>query len=127
MEFKGIRVFVPEAGKQALATVRGLKELGCHVTVSCGSKHNACYASKLPDKKIIFKDLFLDIDATYQFYLEQAKSGNYDVLMPIGEKSTSIVNSHEDEFKKLVKVACAPMKAYIQVLTSKTRLTRPLK
>lgn len=126
MDFNKIRVFVPEAGKQALATVRGLKELGCHVTVACGSKLNACYASKLPDKRILFMDLFLDVDATYQFYLEQVRSGNYDVLMPIGEKSTSIINSHENEFKSYVKLACAPMKAYIQVFNKQNTFDKAI-
>lgn len=31
MEYKNVRVFVPESGKQALAMVRDQKELGCHV------------------------------------------------------------------------------------------------
>ena len=126
MDFEGIRVFVPEAGKQALATVRGLKELGCHVTVACKSKLNACYASKLPDNRILFDNLFVNVDETYKFYIKQAKSGNYDVLMPIGEKSTSIVNSHEDEFKKYIKVACAPMKAYIQVFNKQNTFDKAI-
>ena len=53
MEFKGVRVLVPEAGKQALAMIRGLKELGCHVTVMGNSKHSAGIASKLPEKKLL--------------------------------------------------------------------------
>lgn len=115
MDFTKIKVFVPEAGKQALATIRGLKELGCHVTVACQSRYSACYTSKYPDEKIIFDNLFVDNVKTLSFYIEEIKSGKYDVIMPIGEKSTSIVNAHEDEFRKYVKVACAPMKAYIQV------------
>jgi predicted ATP-grasp superfamily ATP-dependent carboligase len=126
MEYKNVRVFVPESGKQALAMVRGLKELGCHVTVACKSKLNACYASKLPDKKILFEHLFESEDETLKFYLEQVKSDNYDVLMPIGEKSTSIVNSHEDEFKRYIKVACAPMKAYIQVFNKQNTFDKAI-
>lgn len=115
MDFTKLRVLVPEGGKQSLAMIRGLKDLGCIVTVACSSKLNPCYSSKLPDDKIIFDGLMSDRDNTLSFLLEEVKKGVYDVIMPIGEKSTSLINEHEEEFKKLIKVACAPMKAYIQV------------
>ena len=126
MEFKNIRVLVPEAGKQALAMIRGLKELGCHVTVVSQSKLNAGYNSRLPDKKILFEYLLIDQEKTLDFLLKEVKSGNYDVLMPIGEKSTSLVNSHEDEFKSIIKVACAPMKAYIQVFNKQNTFDKAI-
>lgn len=115
MDFSKIKVLVPEAGKQALAMVGGLKELGCNVTVVCGSKLNACYASNKPDKKLICKGLLEDKQITFDYLVKLVSSGEYDVLMPIGEKSTSIVNEHEDEFKKYVKLACAPKEAYMKV------------
>lgn len=126
MDFSNIRVLIPEAGKQALAMVRGLKELNCHVTIVSQSKLNAGYTSKLPDKKIIFESLLIDKEKTYKFLLKEVKSGNYDVLMPIGEKSTSIVNDHEIEFKSLIKVACAPMKAYIQVFNKQNTFDKAI-
>lgn len=126
MDFKDIRVLVPEAGKQALAMIRGLKEIGCFVTVVCHSKYNAAYTSKLPDKKILFEPLLKDKEQTLDFLFKEVKSGNYDVLMPIGEKSTSIVNSHEEEFKKLLRVACAPMKAYIQVFNKQNTFDKAI-
>lgn len=126
MEFSNIRVLVPEAGKQALAMVRGLKELGCHVTVVSQSKLNAGYTSKLPDKKILFDSLLIDMDKTLEFLFDEVGSGNYDVLMPIGEKSTSIVNSHESEFKRLIKVACAPMDAYMQVFNKQNTFDKAI-
>lgn len=115
MEFLGIRVLVPEAGKQALAMIRGLKELGCHVTVLGNSKHSAGIASKLPDNKIIVDDLLVDPVSTKEILLNLVSSGNYDVLMPIGEKSTNIVTESEDEFRRYVKLACAPRDTYIKV------------
>ena len=126
MDFNNVRVLVPEAGKQALAMIRGMKELGCHVTVACQTKLSAGYSSKLPDKKILFKPLLVDLDETYRFLLDEVKSGQYDVLMPIGEKSTSVVNSHEDEFKSLIRVACAPMKAYMQVFNKQNTFDKAI-
>lgn len=126
MDFTNIRVLVPEAGKQALAMVRGLKELNCHVTIIAQSKLNACYASKLPDSRIIYDSLLKDPQKTYEFLLNEVKSGNYDVLMPIGEKSTSIVNAHDKEFKTLIKVACAPMDSYIQVFNKQNTFDKAI-
>lgn len=115
MDFTKIRVLVAESGKQAHAMIKGMKELGCHVTVVCGSKYDACYSSKYPDKKILFENPSGDTEKKAAFLLKEIKESHYDVLMPIGEKSTSLVNEREEEFKNVIKVACAPMKAYIQV------------
>ncbi len=126
MVFSGIRVLVPEAGKQALAMIRGLKELGCNVTVVCQSKLNACFASKFPDRKIIYDGLLSNVDGTYDFLIDEVRSGKYDVIMPIGEKSTSIVNEHENEFKRLIMVACAPKDAYIQLFNKQNTFDKAI-
>ena len=56
IDFKKIRVLVTDGdGKQPLAMIRGLKELGCHVTVLCGSKKDTCYVSNKPDEKILIR------------------------------------------------------------------------
>ena len=115
MDFNGIRVLVLDgSGKQPLAMIRGLKEIGCYVTVLCTSKLDTCYASELPDKKLLEKDMTPRNSNYISFLLRQVKSGDYDVLMPIGELSTNPVTQHEDEFKPYVKIACAPRETYIK-------------
>ena len=115
MDFKGLRVLVLDAaGKQTLAMVRGLKEIGCEVTVLCKSKLDSCYASNLPDKKILNPDITV-IDENYiNALLEMVKTRKYDVLMPIGELSTNPVTQNEKEFTPYVKLACAPRETYIK-------------
>ena len=115
MDFKKIRVLVMDGGgKQTLAMIRGLKELGCHVTVLCGSKTDTCYVSNQPDEKILEKHL-IDRDAkTLAYLIALVSSGRYDVLMPIGEMSTNFVTENEQEFSKFVKIACAPRSSYIK-------------
>ena len=54
MDFTKIRVLVTDSGgKQPYAMIRGLKEIGCHVTVICGSKYDTCYVSNKPDERIL--------------------------------------------------------------------------
>lgn len=115
MEFQGLRVLVLDgAGKQTLTMVRGLKELGCHVTVFCKSQRDTCYVSKYPDKKIL-SNISIEKQKEYTDYLlKLVSAGDFDVLMPIGELSTNPVTQREEEFKKYVKLACAPRDTYIK-------------
>ena len=115
MDFTDTRVLVLDGfGKQPHAMIRGLKEISCKVTVLCTSKLDTCYASNLPDKKILEAGMDPQNENYIGFILKQVKSGNYDVIMPIGEMSTNVVTQHEDVFKPYAKIACAPRDTYIK-------------
>ena len=115
MDFKGLRVLVLDAsGKQTLAMIRGLKEIECIVTVLCTSKLDTCYASNLPDFKLLEPEMAVVDEKYIQKLLQIVATREYDVLMPIGELSTNPVTQHEEEFKKYVKIACAPRETYIK-------------
>lgn len=115
MDFNGIKVLVLDgAGKQTLAMIRGLKEIGCHVTVLCASKLDVCYVSNLPDKKLLVKGMTPQNKKYIPFLLQLVKKQNYDVLMPVGELSTNPVTQAEEKFRKYVKLACAPRSVYIK-------------
>ena len=115
MDFSKIRVLLTDGGaRQSLTILHGLKEIGCHVTVLCSSKYDVCYASKLPDEKILNENAAGSYSGFEEFLYSQISSGKYDVLLPVAEMSTNKVTKHEDEYKKYVKLACAPREAYIQ-------------
>ena len=115
MEFKGLRVLVLDGGgKQTLAMIRGLKELGCHVTVLCESVLDTCYVSNLPDQRLLMPKVKLKSADYIKHLLRIVSKGDYDVLMPIGELSTNPVTRYENKFNKYVKIACAPRKTYIK-------------
>lgn len=94
--------------------IRGLKEIGCQVTVLCGSKSDLCYVSRIPDKKQLMPEISAFDENYIRILIDLVSSGDYDVLMPIGECSTNPVAQHEDELKKYVKLARAPKEAYIK-------------
>ena len=128
MDFKNIRVLVTDGdGKQPLAMIRGLKELGCHVTVLCTSKMDTCYASNKPDRKILKKDLHETDEKYFEYVLSLVSTGEFDVLMPVAEKNTDFVTRHEDEFKKYVKLACAPRDVYIKAYDKQTTFEQAMK
>ena len=114
LDFTTIRVLVTEAGgKQSVTMVRGLKEIGCHVTVVCSDKNATCYVSNKPDIKILDEHIADHDEKTLENLLALVQTGNYDVLMPIGEQGTNFVTQHEDELRQHVRLACAPRSAYI--------------
>lgn len=128
MDFSSIRVLVTDGGgKQPLAMIRGLKELGCHVTVLCSAKTDSCYVSNKPDVKILNKDLLDRDEHTFQYLLSLVSSGKYDVMMPIGEMSTNFITQHEEEFKKYVKLGCAPRDVYVRAFNKQITFDQAMK
>ena len=84
MDFTKLRVLVMDGGgKQTLAMVRGLKNIGCHVTVLCNTKMDTCYTSNKPDERIVNPNLLMRNEETLKFLLDLVSTGKYDVLMPI--------------------------------------------
>ena len=115
MDFSGIRVLVTEAGgKQSIAMIRGLKEIGCHVTVVCSSKHATGYVSNKPDRRIVNEYISGHDDRAFEELLSLVRTGEYDVLMPIGELGTDFATRHQEELKPYVRLACAPRDTYIK-------------
>lgn len=128
MDFSKIRVLVTDgAGKQPYAMIRGLKEIGCHVTVICGSKKDPCYVSNKPDEKLLNTKYLANNDDKFRYFLSLVSSGKYDVIMPIGEMSTDFITQHEDDFKKYVKIACAPRKVYLQAFNKQNTFDQAMK
>lgn len=115
MNFNNIKVLLTDGGaRQTLTMLHGLKEIGCHVTVLCSSKLNVCYASKLPDEKILHPDAAGSYDGFEEVLMKELRTGKYDVLFPVAEMTTNKVTKREEEIKQYVKIACAPRASYIQ-------------
>ena len=121
LDFAQLRVLVMDSGgKQTLAMVRGLKELGCHVTVLCSTRYDTCYVCNKPDENLLNPNLVERNEETLRYLLSLVEGGSYDVLMPIGELSTNFVTSHENELLPHVRLACAPREVYIRAFNKQT-------
>nr|MBQ6241085.1 ATP-grasp domain-containing protein [Lachnospiraceae bacterium] len=128
MDFTKIRVLVTDgSGKQTLAMVRGLKELGCHVTALYANKSATLYLSKLPDEKILSEHIQLRDRQAFDELLALVKTGNYDVVMPIGELGTNFITEHEEELKPYVRLACAPREVYIRAFNKQITFDQAMK
>ena len=89
-----------------------MKEADCDVTVACTSERDICYVSKLPDDRILFDGAKDNGEKEFDFIMKLLKTGNYDVLFPVGELSTEFVTNYEEEFGKYAKLACTTKAAY---------------
>lgn len=128
MDFRKVRVLVTDGGaRQTLTIVRGLKDIGCHVSVLCSSRLDVCYASRLPDEKILNEHAAGSYDGFEELLASILATGKYDVLLPIAELTTNKVTWHEDEYKRYVKIACAPRAAYIQAFNKQHTFEQAMK
>lgn len=134
MNYCNLRVLVTDgAGKQPLAMIRGLRELHCHITVLTSSKFDPCYVSNIPDNKILEKRLSGDNPKAFchkerlEYYLSLAKTGDFDVFMPIGDDSTNFLTEYEEKFRKYVKLACAPREVYIKAFNKQLTFEQAMK
>lgn len=113
MDFLKVRVLLTDgSGRQTMTIMRALKDIGCHVTVLCGSKRSICAVSRFPDKKIIDQRCECGHKEYVPFLLSLVSTGEYDVILPVGELATNKITENEDEFRKYVRLACAPRSAY---------------
>lgn len=114
MDFKGIRVLLLDGfGRQIPSMLRQLYELRCEITTLNSSKLDPGYASRYPNKKIVIKGLKDNDEVLAKAVDEQLLSGNYDVVIPVTDKSTNYVTKNKSKFPN-VKIAAAPYEAFIR-------------
>lgn len=99
--------------KQCLPFIRGFKELGCEVSVLCGSRWDCGYSSKLPDHKILgVCDLYRP-DESENYIVNLIKNGEYDVVLPMFDMSARILSKHYGELKEFASICVMTYDRYI--------------
>lgn len=99
--FQGKHILVLEGYcKQVLPFLRGFKELGCEVTVLCGSKLDCGYASRLPDHKILGVCDLHKHEESEHYIVELVKKGNYDMVFAPFDFSARILSHNKEELSK---------------------------
>jgi len=99
--FSGKHILVLEGYcKQVLPFIRGFKELGCEVSVLCGSKLDCGYASRLPDHKIIGICDLHKFEESEKYIVDVIKNGHYDMVFAPFDFSARILSHNKDELSK---------------------------
>ena len=86
--------------KQCLPFIRGFKELGCEVSVLCGSRLDCGYASRLPDHKILGTCDLHKAAESEAFIVQLVKKGHFDLVFPAFEFSARILARHKVELSE---------------------------
>lgn len=112
-DFKGTRVLLLNgSSRQILGVLRGLRDIGCHITTVNTSKLDNGYASRYPDKKLLVpeerrKDL-------YGFVLDEVRTGQYDVLIPLADSTMEMVTAHAEELSRYVRLPVPSRKTFMK-------------
>ncbi|MBD5420933.1 MAG: ATP-grasp domain-containing protein [Bacteroides sp.] len=102
---RGKRILVLDGFcKQCLPFLRGFRELGCEVTIVCGSRLDTGYASRLPHHKILTSFDWRTGEGTEDFIRDIAKSGKYDILLPLFDNTCRTVAHLKAELSKYLEV-----------------------
>ena len=105
--FTGKHILILEGYcKQCLPFIRGFKELGCEVSILCGSKLDCGYASRLPDHKILGICDLHKPEESEKYIIELIKNGNYDLVLPVFEFGARILAHNKKELSKYA-IICA--------------------
>lgn len=104
--FNGVSVLIFGAGgRQALPMCRGFYNLGCKVTVYCHSKLDTGYLTRFTNAKILYDKRNNENEDFLNYGLRFIKSGEFDLVVPLGDHTATFLSQHKEELKKYAKIA----------------------
>lgn len=86
--------------KQCLPFLRGFKELGCEVSILCGSRLDCGYASRLPDHRILGICDLKRPKESEEYIVSLISTGKYDLVFPLFDFSARILSHHKEELSR---------------------------
>lgn len=99
MEFKDKHILVLDGGsRQILPVLKGLHEIGCHITTINSSKLDNGYTSRYTnDRLLVSREQYLEV---YDAVLNQVKTDKYDVVLPLSDNSMDIMTRSKKEIEQ---------------------------
>lgn len=102
---RGKRVLILEGYcKQCLPFIRGFRDLGCEVTVLCGSRLDCSYVSRLPKHRILGICDIHKPEESEVYIVNLIKTGNYDLVFAPFDFSARILANNKEELSKYAKI-----------------------
>lgn len=115
MNYTELKVLVIDGpGRQIIPVLDGLHQLGCKITTLNYSKLDIGYASRYPQKKLLYREIEHDIEATKKAVDQEIRSGKYDVIIPLGDVMTEYLTKHRDEYAPLIKFAIPDYETFMK-------------
>ena len=92
-------------GRQTLPICRGFFEIGCEVTVYCGSRLGTGYLTRFAHKKILYDKKNKGGVGFYEYGETFIKSGEYDIVVPLGDEGATYLSVNKKRLEKYCHIA----------------------
>lgn len=104
-KYSRYRVLIYGAGgRQALPVCRGFYEIGCQVTVYCGSKLDTGYLTKFKHHVLLY-DKNNTQQSFYEYGIRFIKTGQYDLVVPLGDEGAIFLSQRKQMLSQYAKLA----------------------
>lgn len=104
--FTGKRILITDGvARQVLPIVKGLKKLGCHITILCFSKLDLGYATKYADKRILLPCQEGDIKYQEEYVLDLIKKEKFDLIIPMSDETAQYLSRNKSTVLQYAAVA----------------------
>lgn len=106
--YNGVRILITDGyGRQMSVILSELHKLGCITTTINYSKLDIGYSSRYPKRKILLRCERNDKSSLLNVLKKEILSDEYDVVFPLLELSTEIIDENRELFSKHVKIIAA--------------------
>lgn len=111
--FIGKKILIIEGyARQILPFLKYFKKCKCHTTVLCDSRLDVAYASRYTSKKILGVCNSDEYGKTVEWVNKLIKSGEFDLVLPMGDLSAKILADNYEEYKNYAIIAANPKKEF---------------
>lgn len=104
--FTGKKILITDGvARQVLPIVKGLKKLGCHITIICFSKLDVGYSTKYADERILLSCKESDIQYQEQYVLNLIQNQKFDLVIPMSDETAEYLSRNKESISKYAAVA----------------------
>lgn len=104
--FAGKKILITDGvARQVLPIAKGLKKLGCHVTIICFSKLDLGFTTKYVDKRILLLGKEEDIHYQEKYVLKLIQEENFDLIIPMSDETAEYLSRNKKTILKFSAVA----------------------
>ena len=92
-------------GRQALPVCKGFFDIGCAVTTYCQSQFDTGHLTRYKTKSILYNNKTSGGLDFFDYGKKLIVDGNYDLVVPLGDKSATYLANHKKELKDICSIA----------------------
>lgn len=116
-----MEVLILDQGRQALPFARSLRMAGHRVTIVCNTVFSEGFFSIYPHKRLLWPNCDFDVAGFECQLIQYLKANNVDVVVSLGDKSTTILATNQHIIKQYSKITLPEFEVF-DIATDKLNL-----